>query len=124
MFQRKIRSYFIFSIDSTFSGSIVRYINDTPKRYANCKIEKIINQGRPHLILVAKKDIPVNTELRYCYGDTRNLWWREQVVSLNKLFRTKCFTVCIILSLMNGYLVLPFYGFVSLCHGITKMEKR
>ena len=55
MFQRKIRSYFIFIIDSTFSGSIARYINDTPERYANCKIEKIINQGRPHLILVVKK---------------------------------------------------------------------
>ena len=40
MFQRKIRSYFIFSIDSTFSGSISRYVNDTPERYANCKIEK------------------------------------------------------------------------------------
>ena len=65
MFQRKIRSYFIFSIDATFLGSIAKYINDAPERY---KIEKIINQGRPHLILVAKKDIPVNTELRYCYG--------------------------------------------------------
>ena len=88
IFQRKIKSYFIFSIDATFSDSIARYINDAPEKYANCKIKKIINQGRPHLILVAKKDIPMNTELRYCYGDTKNLWWREQVVSLNKHFRT------------------------------------
>lgn len=72
--QNLLRSYFIFSIDATFLGSIARYINDAPEKYANCKIEKIINQGRPHLILVAKKDIPMNTELRYCYGDARNLW--------------------------------------------------
>ena len=55
MFKRKIRSYFIISIDATFLDSIAWYINDAAEKYANCKIEKINYQGHPHLILVAKK---------------------------------------------------------------------
>ena len=42
-------------------------------------MEKIVEDGKPHLILVAKVEIQENTELRYDYGDRKNLWWRQNV---------------------------------------------
>ena len=71
--------FFLSSIDAIYSTSIARFINDSPNEFSNCKMEKIVEDGKPHLILVAKVEIQENTELRYDYGDRKNLWWRQNV---------------------------------------------
>ena len=70
---------FINSIDATYSTSIGRYVNDSPKKYANCTMKMVLLDEIPRLILKATKDIPPNMELRYDYGDRRSLHWRKKV---------------------------------------------
>ena len=74
-----LEKFSFFSIDATFSETIARYVNNAPEKYANFKIEKIVGDGSPHLLLVEKKYIPEKMELRHSYGDIKNLRWRQQV---------------------------------------------
>ena len=70
----------IFSIDATLESSLGRFVNDSPRKFGNCQMKKFVIKSRPHLCLVAVKDIPERVELRYDYGDTNaNLFWRQDV---------------------------------------------
>ena len=64
-------------IDAIESTCIIKYVNDSPKRYANCQMRRIDING-PALGLFAVKEILVGQELRYPYGDDpEKLWWRK-----------------------------------------------
>ena len=54
-------------------------VNDSKK--GNGIMKKIIVDGCPKLVIFALNDIDVNCEVRYDYGDTENLWWRDKVIS-------------------------------------------
>jgi len=58
---------FIFSIDASHTERIAKYINDSPKRYANCMPKAILVSGKPRLLIVALCDIGIGIELRYEY---------------------------------------------------------
>ena len=66
-------------IDVTKSVNLAKFVNDSPEQYSNCFMRKIAVEKIPRLILVAKKLIKSGTELRYNYGDTKNLHWRSKV---------------------------------------------
>lgn len=64
-------------VDATEADCYGRYVNDAVQRYANCEIKKYVVNDVPHLFLVAKREIPKLEELRYDYGDTKNITWRH-----------------------------------------------
>lgn len=58
-------------------GSLGRLVNDDYK-HPNCKMKRVITEGKPHLCLFALKDINEGEEITYDYGGTD--WpWRKQV---------------------------------------------
>ena len=65
-----------FSIDGSENSRIARYINDAPKRHANCLPKAVMLEGKPRLLFFATKDIDPYTELRYDYGG-KNLPWQK-----------------------------------------------
>jgi len=66
------------SIDASSSNRLAKFVNDSPARYANCKVKAMHLDGKPHLILFALKTISAGTELRYDYGTgNRTLEWRR-----------------------------------------------
>ena len=70
-----------YSIDATFSNGLGRLVNDSPSKIANCCMKKVKIENKTCLALVAVKDIPQNTELRYPYNDyglIEDLPWRKQ----------------------------------------------
>lgn len=71
-----------FSIDASNDRYLGRYVNDAPKKQANCVPKPMMICGQPRVVLFALKDIPAGNELRYDYvgGD---LPWR-------KVFFTYC----------------------------------
>jgi len=70
--------HMFFSIDGAENSRIARYINDAPKRHANCLPKAVMLEGKPRLLFFASKDIDIDpyTELRYDYGG-KNLPWRK-----------------------------------------------
>lgn len=66
------------SVDaSQEDDSLGRLVNDDHKR-PNCKMKKILTEGKPYLCLFALRDIQPEEEITYDYGDTD--WpWRTQV---------------------------------------------
>lgn len=64
------------SIDANadYQHRLARYINDSPKRYANCAPKLRYIGGRPRVLLFAIKTIASGTELRYDYGGGMLLW--------------------------------------------------
>jgi SET domain-containing protein len=44
------------------------FVNDLPRRLANCYTKVIAMAGRPHVLIFAGKDIAAGDELRYDYG--------------------------------------------------------
>ena len=50
-------------------------MNDSPKRFSNCKPRAAYVRGRPKVMLFATKYIPAGTELRFDYGG--HLPWRK-----------------------------------------------
>ena len=73
-------SNLFLSIDATKSTNLARFVNDSPERFANCRIKLFELDGTPHLFLIAKKFISAGTELRYDYKDRSNLQWRVKVL--------------------------------------------
>lgn len=65
------------SVDATSSKSFGKYANDE-WRNPNAKVQKILINGKPHLILVARRDINPEEEIRYDYGK-RDAPWRKKV---------------------------------------------
>jgi len=66
------------SIDASESHRhrLARFVNDSPKRFANCAPKVMSINGRPRVLLFASKKIAVGTELRYDYGGG-SLPWRK-----------------------------------------------
>lgn len=65
-----------YCIDGTKASGLGRLVNDS--KDGNCVVRKIVCDELPHLVLFAKDDIKKGSELRFNYGDTRSLWWRNQ----------------------------------------------
>ncbi|XP_070550916.1 N-lysine methyltransferase KMT5A-A-like, partial [Ptychodera flava] len=64
-------------IDATRTDTIARYINDEHKK-PNCTVKKIADMtGTEHLCLFAIRDIHVNDEIHYNYGEGLDLPWRK-----------------------------------------------
>uniref|UniRef100_A0AAY4DH20 SET domain-containing protein n=1 Tax=Denticeps clupeoides TaxID=299321 RepID=A0AAY4DH20_9TELE len=58
-------------------GTLGRLVNDDHIN-PNCKMKRIMVEGKPHLCLFALKDITPGDEIRYNYGDA-DCPWRNQV---------------------------------------------
>jgi hypothetical protein len=67
---------FIQSIDGNDEIQLGRFVNDNPRKIANCIAKIHCIQNVPHILLFAAQDIPVGTELRYDYGGG-DLPWRK-----------------------------------------------
>jgi len=66
--------YLSYSIDaSKEDGTLGRLANDNHIN-PNCKMKKIIVEGRPHLCLFAVRDIFPGEELTYDYGNSPWPW--------------------------------------------------
>lgn len=73
-------------VDATKSNCMARYVNDSPQCFSNCRMVIKHDGEMPHLCLVASKDIDVNEELRYDYGDKgKYLPWRKSSKYLKPL---------------------------------------
>ncbi|XP_051246592.1 uncharacterized protein LOC127357967 isoform X5 [Dicentrarchus labrax] len=57
-------------------GSLGRLVNDD-HNHPNCKMKKVISEGKPHLCLFALRDINVGEEITYDYGGTDWPWRRK-----------------------------------------------
>jgi len=66
----------VCSIDGTRSDRLGRYVNDSPRRYANCYPKTVVIDNRQHVIIFAATNISTGMELRYDYGGG-DLPWRE-----------------------------------------------
>ena len=65
-----ILSHFICSIDATDVPDC-KLVNDSPERFANATMKKIVISGEAHLVLFAIREINQFEELRYCYGEKK-----------------------------------------------------
>jgi len=65
---------FVFSITAANDDRIARYINDSPRKFANCCPRSTFVLGKPRVIIFALRDIKVGTELRYDYGGLSRPW--------------------------------------------------
>lgn len=52
-------------------------VNDS--KTGNCVMKKIVVAGKPHLCLFVVRSLKPGEELRYNYGDDKNLFWRDKV---------------------------------------------
>lgn len=69
---------FTCSVDaSKEDGSLGRLVNDDHVN-PNCKMEKIVCEGKPHLCLFAVKQISADEEITYNYGNS-SYPWRQTV---------------------------------------------
>jgi hypothetical protein len=81
-------TYLCCSIDASHSQQLARYVNDSPRQYANCFAKALMISSKPHVILIARKDIEAGTELRYDYGGGSLLWRKVGVHALQ--FQYEC----------------------------------
>jgi len=65
-----------FSIDATNDNNLARYVNDAPRKFANCTRQTLMISGCLHVCLFAVKDIRAGCELCYDYVGG-NMPWRE-----------------------------------------------
>ena len=72
----------LFSIDAAIEdGSFGRLVNDD-HIHPNCRMKKVVADGKPHLCLFAVRDIIPGEEITYDYGGTD--WpWREKVSQIS-----------------------------------------
>jgi hypothetical protein len=66
----------LYSIEASESERLGKFVNDAPRKFANCVAKAVFLQGMLRVLLFATKNIPANTELRYDYGG-KDLPWRE-----------------------------------------------
>lgn len=64
------------SIDARNNVRLARYINDAPRKLANCSSKAHVIHGQPRVLFFATCDISKDTEIRYDYG-VADLPWRE-----------------------------------------------
>ncbi|XP_066916052.1 uncharacterized protein [Clytia hemisphaerica] len=68
-----------FCIDATTNNQLCRYVNDSPEEYANAKMMRECINNKIYLVLRAKNDLPIGTELRYDYCVPESeMSWRKQ----------------------------------------------
>jgi [histone H4]-lysine20 N-methyltransferase SETD8 len=61
-------AFFLRSIDATTeTGKLGRLVNHS--RNGNLMTKTVMVGNRPHLVLIAKDDLPAGVELTYDYGD-------------------------------------------------------
>ena len=73
---------FIFRIDATSLEHMDRFINDS-KKYANCRMKRVMDGKRIRVFIVATKNIRKGCELRYDYAPfngKKELYWRAEVI--------------------------------------------
>jgi SET domain-containing protein len=63
-----------YSIDATSNSRMGRYVNDSPRKAANCIAKAMIFSGKPRVLLFALRDITSGSELRYDYGGGFHPW--------------------------------------------------
>jgi len=73
----KSSGWFVFSIDGTDTDRLGRYINDSPRKFANAVTKATVIDTVPHILVFAVQDIPAGTEVRYDYGGGGGLPWRK-----------------------------------------------
>lgn len=59
---------FCCSIDASNNDRLARYVNDSPKKFANCKPKPVFIGGTLHVVLFATKAVEMGREIRYDYG--------------------------------------------------------
>ena len=69
----------LFSINASDTDRIGKYINDSPRKYANCIPKGVNLLGRPRVLFFALCDISIGTELRFDYGGCTP--WRQVTTS-------------------------------------------
>jgi len=67
-----------FNLDATNTNTLMMFVNDSPRKFANCCAKTVYMCNQPHVLLFAIKAIPTGTELRYDYGSIK-IPWRQQV---------------------------------------------
>ena len=74
---------FFHRIDATRTykkNHVCHLVNDCEHDKANAMMKKVVIDGKPYLALFARKNIRVDEEIVYDYGDDPdNLWWRKKV---------------------------------------------
>jgi len=70
--------FIIFSINGTNTDRLARYVNDSPRRFANCVPKAFFMLGKPRVLIFALCDS--GTELRYDYGGSA-LPWRQVIAT-------------------------------------------
>ena len=80
---QKVVSFFFFvfldfSIDATSKENLGKYVNDSTSG-KNCTMKPVYVEGDLHLCLFVLCDITMKKgmELRYSYGDCKDLFWRR-----------------------------------------------
>ena len=61
-----------------------RLVNDSPLRFANCTVKKIVHNGTSFLVIYSIRRIAAGEELRYDYG-VKGLFWCKKVNFSQKL---------------------------------------
>ena len=56
-----------------------KYVNDGWGQQQNAVVRLIEHHKTPHLCLFARRKIKDGEEIKYDYGDSRNLFWRKKV---------------------------------------------
>jgi hypothetical protein len=66
----------LYSIDASNCERLGKYVNDAPKKQANCVAKSKLLLGKPCVLLFAAKDIAANSQLLFDYGG-KDLPWRK-----------------------------------------------
>jgi len=70
-----------FSIDAAECSRLGKYVNDAPRRVANCYSKVVAFDGMPHVLIIAGRDIGTGEELRYDYGVADAPWRNRNPVN-------------------------------------------
>lgn len=68
-----------FSIDATDNMRLGRFVNDAPRKTANCSPKALFVDGKPHVVFFAVKDIKAGEELSFDYGGGPLPWRNVKV---------------------------------------------
>jgi len=66
----------LYSIDATAVDRLGKFVNDAPRREANCVAKLLMIDSNPHIAIFASRDIEPGEEIDYDYGG-KDLPWRK-----------------------------------------------
>ena len=75
-----------FSIDASRTDCLAKMVNDQIPSKTNCKMKKMVLDGKPRLLLYATKNIKCGKELRYDYGVGDLPWRRQHELNFSHLY--------------------------------------